>query len=204
MIRRRQLEPSLAGEGEISLGEVVAHLRQWQADTVATVDSLRESRQQIEEQAARLEDPQAAVALVEFFAGFLVGVAAELNLVLANLASGPRHEDAQTLRRLAAGAAAEEQRAVRFRDRSLNKPLPYEDMRPVLDRLSAAVRDQLTDYRSLTQAASRLETLANRPAATPAPPAGGSAAEAKGFDRRALFMRFMPKDDPDPKPKPKP
>jgi hypothetical protein len=198
MIKRRELEPSLTGEAQVSLDDVAAHVRQWQADTLASVDSLRGSRKQVEEHARRLENPQAAIELADFFADFLLGVAADLDRALEGLASGPRREEARGLRQLAAAAAAEEQRAVRFRDRWVNKPLPYEEMRPVLDRLSAAARDQLLDYRNLTHAAARLELLCGPPAEAAAPEKG-KAEDAKGFDRRALFTRFIPKPDPDKK-----
>jgi hypothetical protein len=196
MIKRRELEPSLTGDEPVSLEDVAAHVRQWQADTLASVESLRESRQKVEEHARRLENPQAAIELADFFADFLLGVAADLDRALEGLASGARREDAQALRQLAAAAAREEQRAVRFRDRWVNKPLPYEDMRPLLDRLSAAARDQLLDYRNLTHAAARVEALSGPPPPAPAPESG-SGGDAKGFDRRALFTRFIPKPDPD-------
>jgi hypothetical protein len=205
MITRRELEPSLTGDGAVTLEQVTAHVRQWQADTLATVEALRESRHKVEQHASRLESPQAAVQLAEYFVDFLLGVAADLDRLLEGLSTGARREDALALRQLAAAAAAQEQRAVRFRDLWVNKPLPYEDMRPVLDRLSAAARDQLIDYRNLTQAAARLDELVTSAAGggSESPPAGsseaGSSGDAQGFDRRALFTRFIPKTGPDEK-----
>jgi hypothetical protein len=192
MIRRRELEPPLAGDFDITLEQLIAHVRQWQADTLATVEVLGTSRHQVEEQTGKLENPQAALQLADFFTDFFLRAAADLDRVLEGLAGGPQLEQVVALKQLAAAAAAEERRAVVFRDRWVNKPLPYEDMRPVLDRLSAAARDQLLDYRQLTEACARIKTLI---APVTPPEQAGKAPETRAFDRRALFTRFIPKPD---------
>jgi len=192
MIRRRELEPPLAGDHDISLEQVIAHIRQWQADTLATVEALGASKHQVEEQTRKLENPQAAVQLADFFTDFFLRAAADLDRVLEGLGSAPQLEQVVALKQLAAAAAAEERRAVVFRDRWVNKPLPYEDMRPVLDRLSAAARDQLLDYRQLAHACARVKALI---APITPPEQEGKAPETRAFDRRALFTRFMPKPD---------
>ena len=68
----------------------------------------------------------------------------------------------------------------------INRPLPYEQERPLLNRISNETRDQLADYRELTLAATRLAALAG-PLSAPEPP------PAKTMGRRALFNRLFGK-----------
>ena len=71
-----------------------------------------------------------------------------------------------------------------FRDKWINKPLPYEEMRRLLNKISVDSRDQLTAYGSLNAVADRLEHLVGPP---PRPPDEGK------LDRRALFTRWFGK-----------
>jgi len=191
MIRRRELQPALQGSDEVSLNQLLEHVRQWQADTLATADSLEESKRLVQEHARRLENPQAAIQLAEFFMDFFVRMAAEFDRLLREVPGGPERDHVAALNRIAAEASAEERRAVVFRDRWVNKPLPYEDMRAVLDRLSAAARDQLVDYRVLAHAAARLLTFVPPEAAD----SSGIDQSSRAFDRRELFSKFIPKRD---------
>jgi hypothetical protein len=191
MTHRTELEPQLQGDHDVTLEQLLEHVRHWQADTLAAVESLRASRRQIEEHSSRLENPQAALQLADFFSDFFLRVAADLDGVLESLAAGPAPEHVTALKSVAARAAAEERRAVVFRDRWVNKPLPYEEMRPLLDRVSAAARDQLIDYRNLTHACARLGGLIQK--ANPAAEQPDS--EGRELDRRQLFTRFIPRRD---------
>ena len=90
------------------------------------------------------------------------------------------------LRQIASNSAAEQRRSVGFRDKWINKPLPYEQMRELLTQIATDVRDQVADYRDLTLAATRLAELTPEPA----PPKE----EERSFDRRALFTRLIRPD----------
>ena len=57
------------------------------------------------------------------------------------------------LRQIASNSAAEQRRCLMFRDKWINKPLPHERMRPLLNDISVTTRDQLTAFRDLTNAA---------------------------------------------------
>jgi hypothetical protein len=106
---------------------------------------------------------------------------------MAELPAGftPQHGD--LLRQIASNAAAEQRRTVMFRDKWVNKPLPFEQVRPLLTELASGVRDQLADYRELTLAASRLAELAPPPP-TPDPE---PKPDEREFDRRALFTKLI-------------
>jgi hypothetical protein len=187
-MRRPALQPSLDAAG-IVLEAIVEHVRVWQADTLETIEKLRGCRMEVEEKQKHLESPQAALQFADFFADFFLRRAADFDRVLEQLEAGVISGQAEALAQIGAASAAEERRCLSFRDKWLNRPLPYEDVRPVLDRLSAAARDQLHDYRELRKAAAHI-----RPPEPPEPPGpepdqgpdGGG-----GIDRRELFTRLF-------------
>lgn len=184
-LQRPALMPTLSGGDEVTQEHVVAHVRQWQADTDATRATLQALRQQVEETSRQLENPKAAFEYLDFFDGFFSRASEELAAIATALPGGftPAHADA--LRQLASNAAAESRRTVVFRDKWVNKPLPYERTRPMLTQIANDVRDQLQDYREMTQAAARLTAL-NPP---PAPPP--SELTPEGLGRRELFSKLV-------------
>jgi hypothetical protein len=185
-LKRRELDP-LAGDAT-TLERVVEHLRAWRADTADTIERLRAHRIQIDEHSRQLENPRAALEYLEFFTGFFERAIADLERIAAELPQGaqPAHLDA--LRQIASNSAAEQRRCVQFRDRWINKPLPFEQQRPLLNAISTDTRDQLLDYRELASAAARLAELAaaDPSNASPRPPA-----DLQSPDRRALFTRWF-------------
>jgi hypothetical protein len=191
MGRRRDLFPSLNGESNATREEVLEHLQLWRSETLETVDLLRAHRQRVESHFELLENPQAAFAYLDFFIDLFDTIASELERVSGGLlqavpGAGAGHPPA--LRQIASNAAAEQRRCLAFRDKCINKPLPHEQMRPLLNQISIDTRDQLLDYRDLTLAAARLDALLGNTPVLPKTP-------DVSFDRRALFTRFLPRRD---------
>jgi hypothetical protein len=163
--------------------QVVDLLGRWRSDAAATVELLESYRQQVEEQRGLLENPKAVSEYLTFFVEFIGRTAAECAQISVELPGGMGPAHVESLRRMAAAAAAEERRCVQFRDKCINKPLPYERMRPLLNDISITTRDQLTAYRDFSTAADRLAALlATQP---PLPES------KRGMDRRELFTRFF-------------
>lgn len=190
-MQRTSVTPSLNSGNELTEDHVLAHLRQWRADTTATRTSLNDLRQQVAANSRQLESPNAAFEYIDFFDGFFSRVTEELDRLLAEVPASftPAHGDA--VRQLAKSAAAEQRRTVVFRDKWVNKPLPYEAQRPLLTRLADDVRDQLSDYRELIAAAQRLQDLHPTPATPESQPG------QEGLGRRELFSRLVrPLGDP--------
>jgi hypothetical protein len=187
MIERSELTPTFAAAEPLSVEDITSHLRAWRTDTVATEAKLGALRQRVEEGSKQLENPNAAYEYLDFFSGMFHRFGSELDRVASELQSGgarPEHVDA--LRQIASNSAAEQRRSVGFRDKWINKPLPYEQMRELLTQIATDVRDQIADYRDLTLAAGRLAELTPEPT----PPTE----EERSFDRRALFTRLIRPD----------
>jgi hypothetical protein len=166
----------------MTIDEVIALLAERRAQAVQAVDRIRAYRQQVDEGARQLENPRAAVEFADFFIDFLARAVSGLEEIAGELAVGVRRPQIDALRQLASNAAAEQRRCLVFRDRCINKPLPYEQMRPLLSGLSTSARDELDALRQLSAAAAALEPLVQ---------AGASEEDSRSFDRRALFTRLF-------------
>jgi hypothetical protein len=183
VIRRSDITPPLTGEGIVLVDDILEHLRAWTANTLETIESLRTARQGVEEKAGQFESPDAALEYIVFFVDLLGRTAADLERVVAEVPQGVQRAHIDMLRQIASNAAAEQRRCLLFRDKWISRPLPYEQIRPLLNQIATATRDQLGDYGELNLAAARLEELVG-PEARPRD-------EGRTIERRALFTRWF-------------
>jgi len=184
VIRRDDILPALSDEGTLSLEDILRHLRAWHVNTLETTASLRALRPRIGELAGQLESPAAAVEHLDLFVDWFDRAAADLERVVTALPDDVPRTHLDTLRQIASNAAAEQRRCLVFRDTWINRPLSYEQTRPLLSELARLTRDQLEEYRDLTVAAERLEGLAG-PGGRPPPD------RSRSLGRRALFTRWF-------------
>ena len=68
VIQRRDISPSLSGEGIVLVDDILEHVRAWNANTIETIESLRVARQGVGENAAQFESPDAALEYIKWFA----------------------------------------------------------------------------------------------------------------------------------------
>jgi hypothetical protein len=177
---RRQTRTLALTDPALTREDVVGHLQAWREDTRETLEALTAMRAEVEEASPQLENPRAVLEYVDDFLDWLGRAAGELESILAELPVRFTERHVDTLRQLASNASADQQRCLIFRDRWINRPLPYEQVRPLLRRIATLTRDQLADYRELAVAADRLQAF------TPPEPV-----KPRGIDRRALFSRFL-------------
>jgi hypothetical protein len=171
-------------EHDTVVDQVIQQVSARRADALTTLELLRGHAQQLDEQASQLENPAAIKEYVQFFVSFITRAADDCAAIAAELTTeGARSEQVATLRRIAATGMSEQRRCLLFRDKWINKPLPHEKMRPLLNDISVTTRDQLTAFRDLDAAADRLEKVLT-PATPPPPP-------DRTLNRRALFTRFI-------------
>jgi hypothetical protein len=171
---------------QASIDDVIEQLTRARAEASESIELLRASRGRIDENSAKLESPKAVLEYLDFFIGFFLSAAADLDHLIAELPASPSRAGIDTLRQIASNSSAEQRRCLMFRDKWINKPLPYEDLRPVLNQISVDSRDQLTAFRNLSIAADHLDKLAGPPPPPPSPPDGR-------LGRRALFTRWFGK-----------
>ena len=165
----------------------IEHLGLRSGEGLSTLELLRGYREQVEAEAAALENPRAVLEYIDFFNELVSRTISECERIAAGLRQGIAAADLDALRQIASNAAAEQRRCLMFRDKCINKPLPQERLRPLLNEISVTTRDQLTAFRDLNTVAEKLAAQVQ----TAPPPADD---EKKGFDRRALFTKFFNKD----------
>lgn len=166
-----------------ALDEILERLRRSRSETLETMDLLRSSKLLVESNANELENPKAVIEYLDFFLDVFTRTAADLERLALELPQGLSVAHLDLLRQLASNASAEQRRCLIFRDKWINKPLPFEQMRPLLNQISTDSRDQLSEYRKLQALAERLETLAG--------PAPKPSSEEGKLGRRELFTRWF-------------
>ena len=158
-------------------------LEQWQGEAQAAVDSFATLRQRTEESSQRLESPQGILQFIDFFSMFFADAASVFERLKAEVAQAPQPVHAEALRQITSNAALEQRRCLQFRDKWINRPLPYEDVRPMLTEIVNAAANRLTGYHELTPIANELNSLARliQP----------QAQDGRPLDRRQLFTKWF-------------
>ncbi len=168
---------------DTSITELNTKLSAWRTAVIDAAAALGADRPEVESQSSRLESPSAVFEFVDFFVDFFLQTAADVRNVSEELDANPTGRHAVILRQVAQAAEQTQRRSVMFRDKWINRPLPYEQVRPLLTKISSSTRDTLASYRELTAVADALAQVLGSP---PSPPAPGDR-----LDRRALFNRLL-------------
>jgi hypothetical protein len=169
--------------------DVIDQLAARKADALSTLEMLRAQRARVVDESAKFENPQTVLDYLDFFIPAFDDVVRECDRISGELAQKVRRAHIDVLRQIAANCRTEQRRCLVFRDRCINRPLPHESMRPLLNDISVTTRDQLTAFYDLNNAAARLERIINTTEPEPDP--------KRTLRRRDLFTRLfkLPKDD---------
>ncbi len=166
---------------------VVEQLAQRRADALTTLELLRGYRERVEAEKGLLENPTAVFEYLDFFIPAIEEVVEACDQISAEVQQQVKRSHLDLLRQIAANCRIEQRRCLGFRDKCINRPLPHESMRPLLNDISVTTRDQLTAFFDLNNAAARLE---------PFVPAEPEPDPKRTLGRRELFNRLfkVPKD----------
>jgi len=168
--------------------DVVEQLAARKADAVHTIETLRAHRATVVEDSAKLENPQAVLDYVDFFLSGFEEVVAACDTLSGEVVVTVQRAHIDLLRQVAANCRVEQRRCLVFRDKCINRPLPHESMRPLLNDISVTTRDQLTAFYDLNNAAAKLEQIINTTQPEPEP--------KRVMGRRQLFSNiFKPLKD---------
>jgi hypothetical protein len=169
--------------------DVIEQLGARKADALNTLEMLRAQRARVEEEAPKLESPQAVLEYVDFFITAIDEVVAACDRIAGEIAQHVTRAHIDILRQIAANCRVEQRRCLVFRDKCINRPLPHESMRALLNDISVTTRDQLTAFYDFNNAAARLEQIVNTTEPEPDP--------KRVLGRRQLFTSLfkLPKGD---------
>ena len=165
--------------------DIQVRLERWRDEGQAAVDRFASLRQRTEESSRHLESPPGVLQFIDFFATFFADAVAVLERVRTELDQPPQGVHAEALRQVASNASLEQRRCLQFRDKWINRPLPYEDVRPLLNEIVNTAANGLAGFRELTPIADELEVLARL---IPAPKE-----ESGPLGRRQLFTKWFGK-----------
>ena len=184
------------------MDEIISQLIEERTRASAAVDSLRGLRDQAAARQPQLEHPGAVLDHIDFFLDLFGRGSAALDRIAAEMPDGLSRPHIDQIHQLAGDSAVAQRRQVQFRGKWINKPLPHEAVRALLNVISLTIHEQLDAFRELAGVASELESSLppreQRPVARETT-AGDStdeaeAGEARGFNRRALFTRLFKPD----------
>jgi hypothetical protein len=168
--------------------DVVEQLAARKADALNTLDMLRAQRARVVEESSKLESPHAVLEYLDFFIPAIEEVVAESDRIAGEIVQRVKRSHVDVLRQIAANCRVEQRRCLMFRDKCINRPLPNEAMRPLLNDISVTTRDQLTAFYDFHTAAARLERILGTTEPEPEP--------KRVMGRRQLFTNLfkLPKD----------
>ena len=173
---------------EPTVQEVVEQLAARKADALNTLEMLRAQRARVVEESSKFENPQAVLEYLDFFIPAIEEVVAASDRISGEIVERVRRSHVDILRQIAANCRVEQRRCLMFRDKCINRPLPNEQMRPLLNDISVTTRDQLTALSDFNTAAAKLERIINTLEPEPEP--------KRVMGRRQLFTNLfkLPKD----------
>jgi hypothetical protein len=182
--------------------EIISQLAEERARAAAAAASLRRLREQASASDALLEHPVAVLEHIDFFIELFEQGAASLDGVAGGLPHGITRAQVDDINLLAGRSATAQRRQVQFRGKWINKPLPYEQVRALLNVISVTIHEQLDAFRELAGVAPELESMLppheQRPATRQTTTSDGNddkeEREGRGFNRRALFTRLFKPD----------
>jgi hypothetical protein len=149
---------------------------------VSTLERLASYRGQVDDNQKQLESPRAAYEMIDLFTDFFALAGSEFDRLLEEIVRGARLQHADDLRQLVLKSAALEARCRQFSDMWISKPLPYENMRPLLSGIHGAARDQLAEFRGLSTVADEIHAAAIE---------SGQAITEGEVDRRQFWTRIV-------------
>ena len=170
--------------------DVVVQLGARKADALNTLEMLRAQRATVVAESAKFENPKAVLEYLDFFIPAIEEVIAELDRISEAVVVRVQRAHIDVLRQIAANCRTEQRRCLVFRDKCINRPLPHESMRALLNDISVTTRDQLTAFFDLNSAAAKLERIINTTQPEPEPD------PKRTLGRRQLFTSLfkLPKD----------
>ncbi|MGC4082630.1 MAG: hypothetical protein QM736_11095 [Vicinamibacterales bacterium] len=163
--------------------DVVEQLSARRVDALNTLEMLRAQRANVVEESSKFENPQAVLEYLDFFIPSFEEVVAALDRVSDEIVVRVTRAHIDLLRQIAANCRTEQRRCLVFRDKCINRPLPHEAMRPLLNDISVTTRDQLTAFFDLNSAAARLELIINT--------TGAEEPDKRVMGRRQLFTNLF-------------
>ena len=143
----------------VSLEDIVLHVNQWQATTEQTIVDLRKYLEKAKQQSELLENPREITSFLDYFIDLFSRYLNDIGRLAREIPKGVTAAHIEIVQQLYRSSKLEEQATIRFKQDWVYKRLPHEEARPLLDKIYGDTRDQLIDYRDLSNVIPRLRTF---------------------------------------------
>lgn len=160
MARRRSLFAGFTDYTGVDLPDIELHLREWRDNTEDVINFLAKCLREVDEQKELLDAPRAVRDYIEYFIDLFTRYRADLDRLLRDIPNGIRNTHIEILSQLFESSRFEEGYCVQFKHEHIERALEHEEVRPLLDGIYARSRDQIIDYRDLSNVVHRLKTFA--------------------------------------------
>lgn len=143
----------------VSLEDICQHLSEWEKLTRDTISQLEKYRATVKNKAELLENAREVTSYLNFFIDLFSRYLSDIQRLVRELPSGVTEAHVEIVRQLYRSSKTEDDVAIRFRNTWIEKKLPHEEMRPLLDDIYADTRAVLIDYSDLSNLVPRLKTF---------------------------------------------
>lgn len=143
----------------VSLVDICRHLQEWEKVTNNTISQLEKYRAIVNSKSELLENSREVLAYINFFTNLFSRYLSDIQRLVREVPSGVTEAHIEMVSQLYRSSEIEDHVAVRFKNKWIEKLLPHEEMRPLLDDVYAETRGMLIDYKDLCNLAPRLKTF---------------------------------------------
>lgn len=144
----------------VDLDEIIEHLKQWDKDTIETIDRLNEYKRTVFAEKELLDAPDNICSYINWFLDMFDRYSGEFKRLIAELPIGVEQRHCEALVQLAEKAKEADRLCVNFQREHFERKLKDERLqRPLIDRIYGDSRDQVLDYLDLDNLSYRLKAL---------------------------------------------
>lgn len=159
MTRKRSMIAGFTDYTCVGIGDIIAHLRDWQTMAEETVTKLRKLQAKVEANRDIFESPTAATRYIDRFCDLFDRYASDFRRLVEEMPRGVRQSHIESISQIYESSRFEEQACIAFKQRFIEHDLKNEKARPVLDDIYSETRDTVIDYLDLSNLAVRLRAL---------------------------------------------
>ena len=150
----------------VGVDVIVDHLKDWRATTSETIGHLRTYRSRVDASSNSFDSPRDIRDYIDGCIDLFTRYISDFDRIIEELPRQVLARHVTTVEQIYESSVLEENRCVRFASEHVNTGLREEVVRPVLEAIYASSRDQIIDYKDLSNVAYRLRALvesANEP-----------------------------------------
>ncbi len=160
MTRKRSILAGFTDYTGYSMGDIIAHLRDWKRNTEEVRELLRRHLEAVQNNLDRLDSPGDIESYIRFFLDLYGRFQDDFERLLKELPNGVRSRHVQIVTQIYDGSRRADRLCRGFKEDHIERVLKDESLRySLIDQIYGDTREMLSDYRDLANLAHRLKTF---------------------------------------------